>query len=347
MSVTLTIRSFLAATALAIGSTATATRVSADNTYATHPAALEFARQMQNDHDLDATSIMATLSAITPDDRVIRLITPPETRRARSWIRYRQQFIEPVRINSGLAFWNENEAALRAASQRYGVPEEIIVAIIGVETIYGRYTGTFTTASALATLAFDYPPRAPLFRRELENLFLLAREQGREPMTYEGSYAGAMGYPQFLPSSIRSFAVDFDGDGRIDLERSPADAIGSVANYLARHGWQSGGPVAIRAHVEDARAVAPLIAAGIEPVLTAADFSAHRVLALDTLPTGEGAALIDLESPDAATEYWLGFRNFYVITRYNRSSFYAMAVFHLARALRGASRETTVDAIER
>ena len=336
--------SFLAAIALAIGSTAAATSVSADNTYGAHPAALEFARQMQEEHGLDAGSIMATLSAIAPDDRVIRLITPPETRRARSWTRYRQQFIEPVRINSGLAFWNENEAALRAAAEKYGVPEEIIVAIIGVETIYGRYTGTFTTASALATLAFDYPPRAPLFRRELENLFLLAREQGREPMTYEGSYAGAMGYPQFLPSSIRTFAVDFDGDGRIDLERSPADAIGSVANYLARHGWQSGGPVAIRAHVENPQAVAPLIAAGIQPVFTPADFSMHQVLALDTVPADEGAALIDLESPDSATEYWLGFRNFYVITRYNRSSFYAMAVFHLARALRGASTETMVDA---
>ena len=347
MSVTLTIRSFLAATALAVGSTAAATSVSAGSSYAEHPAALEFARQMQDEHGLDATSIMATLREIVPDERVIRLIKPPETRRARSWIRYRQQFIEPVRINSGLAFWSEHDAALRAASEQYGVPEEIIVAIIGVETIYGRYTGTFTTASALATLAFDYPPRAPLFRRELENLFLLAREQGREPMTYEGSYAGAMGYPQFLPSSIRNYAVDFDGDGRIDLERSPADAIGSVANYLARHGWQTGGPVAIRAHVEDARTIAPLIAAGIDPVFTPDDFSAHRVLALDDIPRGEGAALIDLESPDAGTEYWLGFRNFYVITRYNRSSFYAMAVFHLARALRGASSETTVDSSPR
>lgn len=345
MSITLTVRRFVAATAVVIGSTACATNVPADGTYAAHPAALEFARQMQDEHGLDAASIMATLSAIAPDEQVIRLITPPATRSARSWSRYRQQFIEPVRINNGLAFWNENDTALHAASQQYGVPEEIIVAIIGVETIYGRYTGTFTTASALATLAFDYPPRAPLFRRELENLFLLAREQGREPMTYEGSYAGAMGYPQFLPSSIRNFAVDFDGDGRIDLERSPADAIGSVANYLAKHGWRTGGPVAIRAHVEDAQAVAPLIAAGIDPVFTAADFDAHRALALDTIPTGESAALIDLESPDAATEYWLGFRNFYVITRYNRSSFYAMAVFQLARALRSASSETTVDGV--
>ena len=314
-----------------------------DTTYANHPAAHDFARQMQVEHGLAADDVMATLARIEPDARVIRLISPAKKKGVRSWARYRRQFIEPLRINRGLHFWRQHADALAAAQQRYGVPAEIIVAIIGVETIYGSNTGSFLTASALATLAFDYPPRAPLFRRELENLFLLAREQGRAPLTYEGSYAGAMGYPQFLPSSIRNYAVDFDGDGRVDLENSPVDAIGSVANYLAAHGWVTGGPVAIRAHVEDSDKAAALIAAVIDPVFSEADFSAHQVLPLAPVPAGETAALIDLETPDEATEHWLGFRNFYVITRYNRSSFYAMAVFGLAQALHSAHQETLPD----
>ncbi|MCB1960240.1 MAG: lytic murein transglycosylase B [Rhodocyclaceae bacterium] len=315
----------------------------AASTYADHPAALDFARQMQTDHHIAADEVMATLSRIEPDPRVIRLITPAKRKGVRSWARYRRQFIEPLRINRGLAFWREHATALATASQTYGIPAEIIVAIIGIETIYGGNTGDFLVASALATLAFDYPPRAPLFRGELENLFLLAREQGRTPLSYEGSYAGAMGYPQFLPSSIRNYAVDFDGNGRIDLEGSPVDAIGSVAHYLAVHGWEKDGPVVIRAHVEDPDRAATLVAAGIDPVFSENDFSAHQVLPLAPVPAGERAALIDLETPDEATEYWLGFRNFYVITRYNRSSFYAMAVHDLARALYDARQETVLE----
>ena len=315
----------------------------AQQNYADHPAARAFAARMATEHGLSEVEILDTFTRISQDDRVIRLIMPPKRKGVRSWARYRRQFIEPTRINRGIEFWSENSAELTRASQRFGVPPEIIVAIIGVETIYGRNTGSFTTASALATLAFDYPPRAELFSRELENLFLLAHEQGRDPLAYEGSYAGALGYPQFLPSSVRNYAVDFDGDGRIDLENSPSDAIGSVANYLAVHGWQSGGTVAVRAHVEAPEQVVDLIDAGIEPAFVEGDFVARKVLPLGTVPAGEKAALIDLITPDAATEYWLGFRNFYVITRYNRSSFYAMAVFELAEALRSAHTETTVS----
>ncbi|WP_227814310.1 lytic murein transglycosylase B [Nitrogeniibacter aestuarii] len=317
----------------------------AQQSYAEHPEALAFARKMHAEHGFAQEEVIATLGQLNPDNRVIRLITPPKkSGRKRSWDRYRSQFIEPMRIEHGVEFWNENADTLARASERYGVPEEVIVSIIGVETIYGRNTGHFNVAEALATLAFDYPPRAELFRKELENLFLLAREQGRDPLIFEGSYAGAMGYPQFLPSSVRNYAVDFDGDGHIDLESSTADAIGSVANYLAAHGWEHGGPVAIRAHVESETAIKPLIDAGIDPVFSAEDFSAHAVLPLDDYPAEQRAALIDLETPGAATEYWLGFRNFYVITRYNRSSFYAMAVFGLSQALRNAHTETTVSA---
>lgn len=318
--------------------------IRAADSYADHPQAQAFAEELASVHGLMAEDILHTLSQISRDARVIRLITPPAKRgRARSWQRYRSQFVEPIRIERGLAFWRANADALERASAQYGVPAQIIVAIIGVETIYGRNTGHFTVASALATLAFDYPPRAELFRRELTSLFLLARDQGRDPLSYEGSYAGALGYPQFLPSSVRHYAVDFDHDGHIDLESSTADAIGSVANYLAVHGWQQGGPVAVRAHVESVDQVQALIDAGIDPVFTAGDFSARRVLPLDDFPVDAKAALIDLETPDADTEYWLGFRNFYVITRYNRSSFYAMAVFSLAEALRMAHTEVALE----
>jgi len=318
----------------------------AQQSYADHPAARAFAARMASDHGLSEVEILDTFARISQDERVIRLIMPPKRKGVRSWARYRGQFIEPTRINRGIEFWAENAAQLTRASQQFGVPAEIIVAIIGVETIYGRNTGNFTTASALATLAFDYPPRAELFSRELENLFLLAHEQGRDPLAYEGSYAGALGYPQFLPSSVRNYAVDFDGDGRIDLENSPSDAIGSVANYLAVHGWQAGGIVAVRAHVETPDQVVDLIDAGIEPAFVEGDFLARKVLPLGAMPAGEKAALVDLITPEAATEYWLGFRNFYVITRYNRSSFYAMAVFELAEALRSAHSETTMSHAE-
>ena len=310
---------------------------------ASHPEAASFIDRMVSVHGFERHAVVNELAAASYQKKAIRFIKPPAKKGIRSWKSYRARFVEPVRIRAGLAFWNDHREALERAEQRFGVPPEIILAILGVETVFGRQTGSFPLVGALATLAFDYPPRAPLFRRELENLFLLAREQGRAPLTYEGSYAGAMGYPQFLPSSIRNYAVDFDGDGRVDLENSPVDAIGSVANYLAAHGWVTGGPVAIRAHVEDSDKAAALIAAGIDPVFSEADFSAHQVLPLAPVPAGETAALIDLETPDEATEHWLGFRNFYVITRYNRSSFYAMAVFGLAQALHSAHQETLPD----
>jgi len=189
--------------------------------------------------------------------------------------------------------------------------------------------------SALATLAFDYPPRGPLFRHELENLLLMAREQERDPFSYRGSYAGAIGYPQFLPSSIRAYAVDFDGDGRIDFESGPVDAIGSVARYLAEHGWRRGEPVAEPAQIGGADPQ-PLVDAGIEPVLAPEMLAQAGISAANGTPAATTATLVDLATPGMNTEYWLGYRNFYVITRYNKSSFYAMAVFQLGQALREA-----------
>jgi membrane-bound lytic murein transglycosylase B len=239
------------------------------------------------------------------------------------------------RIAGGLSFWQQHAAILQRAEAIYGVPPEVIVAIIGVETVYGQNMGSFGVLEALASLAFNYPPRAEFFRGELEQFLLMARENGVSPLEIKGSYAGAMGIPQFMPSSQRRFAVDFDGDDRIDLRHSNTDAIGSVARFLQQHGWQKGAPVAVPAKVNGDPAA--LIAAGIKPSLTVGELASLGVVA--PAASEQMAALIDLVTPGAATEYWLGFDNFYVITRYNRSSFYAMAVFQLAEALReGRSR---------
>ncbi|ANQ84256.1 putative membrane-bound lytic murein transglycosylase [Azoarcus olearius] len=298
------------------------------------PEIRNFAAEMAQRHGFDQETVERTLAEARYEARVINLIQPPTKPGTRSWQRYRSRFLDRTRIAGGLAFWEENNAALEAASARFGVPPEIIVAVIGVETIYGRQTGNFQTLSALSTLAFDYPPRADLFRRELEHLFLLAREQGRPPGSYTGSYAGALGYPQFLPSSVRAYAVDFDGDGRVDFDTAPDDAIGSVANYLHVHGWIAQAPVAERARFNGVVEAAPLVAAGIEPVLSPDTLANAGITTLDGSSAAAPATLVDLETPGEPTEYWLGYRNFYVITRYNRSSFYAMSVFELAETLR-------------
>ena len=294
-----------------------------------------FVEEIAARNGLEPASIYAALSRANHLPRVIDLIKPPATRGVRSWHRYRGQFLTHTHIEAGLKTWARYEKELRQAEKHYGVPPEIILAILGVETIYGQNTGNFEALSTLATLAFDYPPRADLFRRELESLFLLAREQNRNPASYKGSYAGALGWPQFLPSSVLRFAVDFNGDGKIDFDNNGIDAIGSIANYLREHGWIEGAPVAVRVRIIPGMDPAPLIGAGIEPSLSHVQLLSGGVRPIaDSLPDAGDATLVDLETPGANTEYWLGYRNFYVITRYNRSSFYAMSVFQLAEALR-------------
>ena len=262
---------------------------------------------------------------------VIELIKPPSEPGIRSWRTYRSRFVEPRRIAAGVKFWHAHGASLAKAEAKYGVPREIIVGIIGVETIYGKTTGRFQTFSALTTLAFDYPPRAELFRKELESLLLLAREENRDVLSYRGSYAGALGLPQFMPSSVRQWAVDFDGDGKVNLTKSANDAIGSVARFLAEHGWQSNGPTLVNATVEGPLSD-ELLAEGIRPKHAPAELVEFGVTATDApaLP----CALIDYVTPDAPTTYRLGYNNFFVLTRYNRSSFYATAVIELAEAIK-------------
>lgn len=307
---------------------------SAQASFLSNDLAQQFVEEMVTRHGFERQYLFDALHQAQFDQQVIRLITPSSAPSARSWQNYRGRFLAAKRINEGVDFWHDYRDTIEAASERFGVPPEIIVAIIGVETHYGNYTGNFQTLSALASLAFNYPPRAELFRKELENLFLLAREQNRDPASFSGSYAGAIGYPQFLPSSIRNYAIDFDGNGIIDFESNPLDAIASVANYLAAHGWRRNEPIAVRVSIPAGFDPTPLIQAGIEPTLAMSDLQQHGIRPQNGNWFDAPATFVDLVTPGAATQYWLGYRNFYVITRYNRSSFYAMAVFELAEALR-------------
>lgn len=300
-------------------------------TFAEDPAVAAFARDLEQRHGFDAAQLLEQFSHARPNAKVLQLIKPPVTPQQRSWERYRPRFLNDRRIDGGVRFWQENAAQLAKARALYGVPEEVIVAIIGVETEYGRNMGGFKVLEALATLAFNYPPRADFFRTELEQFLLLTRENSLDPLAVKGSYAGAIGIPQFMPGSQRRYAVDFDGDQRVDLANSVDDAIGSVGRFLEQHGWQAGQPVAVPALLA-AEPAPSWLEAGLRPSLKAATLASMGVRS-DAAPQAT-VALIDLVSPGYETEYWLGYDNFYVITRYNRSSFYAMSVFQLAEAIR-------------
>ena len=271
---------------------------------------------------------------------VARLIMPPPAGTAKDWAAYRARFIEPRRIAAGLAFWRDNERWLDLAEERWGVPPAIVVGIVGVETIYGQHTGSFRVLDALATLSFDFPAgrrdRSGFFRDELEAFLRLARRDALDPLVPKGSYAGAIGLPQFMPSSILKYAIDFDADGRVDLHASAADVIGSVAHYLAEFGWQRGMPThfGVAAPVE-VRDRALMLVPDIVPSFDAAGF-AERGAQLDAAGAAWPGklALIELQNGDAAPSYVAGTENFYAITRYNWSSYYAMAVIELGEAIR-------------
>jgi len=300
-----------------------------------------FIADMVARHGFVESELAFMFSRVRHSPTVIELITPPVHPRARSWETYRARFIEPVRIAGGVEAWRRHEADLKRAEAQFGVPAEIIVAIIGVETVYGRNSGNWRVIDALATLAFDYPKRAEFFRSELENYLLFVRDHDFDVFSVRGSYAGAIGIPQFMPSSWRKWAVDFDGDNRIDLRGSFADSIGSVASFLKGHGWIAGAPVAFPAGIEG-DTYREFVARDILPSVPVTDLSRYGVvsagLARSGVPGNTQVALIDLVTPDKPTQYWVGLTNFYVITRYNRSSFYAMSVLELAQAIR-AQRE--------
>jgi membrane-bound lytic murein transglycosylase B len=294
-----------------------------------------FIEEMVQRHGFVARELEFLFRRARSRDDVLRAIAPPTEPRERSWEEYRARFVNDARIAGGLAFWARHAKTVARAEREYGVPEEIIVAIIGVETLYGRQTGGFRVVDSLATLAFDYPPRAAFFRSELEQYLLLARDEAIDVFSVKGSYAGAIGIPQFMPGSIRRYAVDFDGDSRIDLRKSAADAIGSVANFLRAHGWRRGESIWVPARIVG-DSYRELLAAGIRPSTPASALRGVEPAPNARLAPDAQVALIALESPGAAPEYRLGLENFYVLTRYNRSSMYASAVSDLAAELRAA-----------
>ena len=306
-----------------------------------------FIDRMVSEHQFDRIELEKLFRNTRYVESAIRLMKPAPAGKAKNWQAYRARFVDPIRINAGVRFWNENSEALTRAEMQYGVPAEIIVGIIGVETVYGRNTGNFRVMDAITTLAFDYPDtptraaRMAFFQGELENTLLFARDSHIDPLSLLGSYAGAIGLPQFMPGSIREFAVDFDQDGKVDLRNSAADAIGSVANYLNKHGWRSGAPIVfgttVAANGSDAtRAWEQFIGQGLEAKFTAAELKAAGVEPASPLPDDLLFGLVDLQNGSAATEYWLGTANFYAITQYNRSYFYAMSVVDLGKAVRVA-----------
>jgi len=272
----------------------------------TLPGIPEFIDEMVAKHQFRQDELTNVFARAQHRPAVIEAISRPAT--IKPWLEYRAAFVNRKRIDAGLLFWNKYRHSLHRAEQKYGVPQEIIVAVIGVETLYGENVGKFRVLDALTTLAFDYPRRAEFFRMELENYLLLAREQQFDLLSIRGSYAGAMGIPQFMPSSYRKYAVDFNGNHRIDLLREDRDAIGSVANYLQGYGWARNEPITVQTTAENA------------------DSTPEKSARLVDFTVGQGK------------QYWLAHHNFEVITRYNNSDFYAMSVFQLAEELKAARR---------
>jgi len=300
----------------------------------------DFVDAMVADYGFSRAELLALFGKVERKQAVLDAIARP-AEKVKPWHEYRDLFVTPQRIQGGIEFWRANDAALAQATAQFGVPADVVVAILGVETLYGKNTGTYRVVDALTTLAFDYPPRAPFFRNELAQFLLLAREEGVDALSLTGSYAGAMGYGQFIPSSFRTYSVDFDGDGKRDIWRDPVDAIGSVANYFNRQGWRANGPVVVRAEVVDDRADA------IANDALALDHTVGTIRALGvTMPAyadDEPALLLKLDG-DAGPEYWVGLHNFFVITRYNRSAMYALAVHQLGASIASAVAGAPVGA---
>ncbi|MGH8772766.1 MAG: lytic murein transglycosylase B, partial [Burkholderiales bacterium] len=292
----------------------------------------KFIREVSKEYGLEPDSVRRLLKKAEIQPAIIRAITKPAE--TITWTRYRTLFMTPERIGGGVEFWRENAEALELASKRFGVPPEIIVATIGVETRYGRNTGNYRVLDALATLGFEFPARGAFFRGELAQFLLMVDEANLDPMRVTGSYAGAMGIPQFIPSSFRRWAIDFDEDGKIDFWNSAADAIGSVAYYYYSFGWEAGAPVVERAEIFGAAAL-PVANA---PDKTLAELQEFGISSEAQLDCDTKAFLVSLDVENGF-EHWLGFNNFYVITRYNRSPKYAMAVYQLSQAIRVQAAE--------
>ena len=296
---------------------------------ASRPELELFVREMVEKHGFDRDALLDVFRQARIERRILEIMNRPVKRK--TWNQYRPMFVNQDRIRGGIRFWRENEEVLSRARRIYGVPPEIITAVIGVESHYGQNTGRYRVLDALATLAFDYPPRGDAFRVELEDYLLLAREEGFAPPSLKGSFAGAMGIAQFMPGSYRRYGVDFDGDGRRDLLGNVADAIGSVAHYLSANGWRPDQPVAVPAHVlsdlGESRA-----SAGLDSWQALSEWKAAGISPREEISEDGRAILIDLRT-DEGLEHWLGFDSFHALTRYNPSKYYAMAVYQLGREI--------------
>ncbi len=301
--------------------------------YAEHPLARELIDELVEEEGFNRDELQRIFASAERQESILEAIARP-AEKTKPWFEYREIFLNDKRERQGLEFYDEHRETLQRAQRETGVPAEIIVAIIGVETYYGRVTGSYRVLDALSTLAFDYPRRGPFFARELKDYLLLTRDQGLDPLAFKGSYAGAMGYGQFMPSSYRAYAMDFDGDGVADIWNNPVDAIGSVANYFKQHGWRNGEPVVFPATTQGAVAEEWFVRsrADLVPKFTVAEFSKAGLSATQALPEEELAIAMKFEL-EQGYEYWLGMHNFFVITRYNHSAMYAMCVYQLSQRI--------------
>ena len=301
----------------------------------------ELINELSDQHGLQRDTLKAQFSKVHYLENVVRLINPPPPSKLKNWTAYRERFIEPIRLRAGVAFWKKYEAALKRAEMEFGVPAEVVVGILGVETMYGKMTGNVRVVDALATLAFAYPPttnreaRMQYFRDELKQIFLLAQENDMDPLSFYGSFAGAIGLPQFMPGSIRRFAVDFDGDGKIDLRNSPVDAIGSIASFLSQHGWQADQPLVfpVKVSSETDASWRDMIGQSLEAKFTRQELEQAGIVINNNIPDSISYGLVDLQDGERPTLYWLGTTNFFAIAQYNRSFFYAMTVIELGKAV--------------
>ena len=311
--------------------------------YADREDVQAYSRTLVDTHGFDAVYLAELFSHAQYRADIIEKISKP-AEKVWTWGRYKKHLVSAERISKGIEFMRVHRATLERAEQVFGVAPEYVVAIIGIETHYGKITGSYPVLDALMTLGFDYPPRAKFFGRELTEFLLLAREEGKDPRALLGSYAGAMGYGQFISSSYRHYAVDFDGDGIRDIWSNPVDAIGSVANYFNKHHWRGDDHVALQLSVPDAglSQIQKLSSTNPKLRLNYGDLSALGATTTATLAATTQVALFRLER-DAQIEYWLGLHDFYVITRYNHSHLYGLAVYHLAQAINAGGGSTNAE----
>tara|TARA_R110001599_G_scaffold64147_20_gene180378 strand:- start:22583 stop:23596 length:1014 start_codon:yes stop_codon:yes gene_type:complete len=304
--------------------------VGASTDYGDLAAARTLVDELVEERGFNREQLLQVVASAERQERILEVMARP-AERVKPWYEYRQIFLTEQRVSEGLAFYRAHEDTFRRVQAELGVPPEIVLAILGVETSYGRITGSYRVLDALATLAFDYPRRSAYFSRELKNYLILTQEQQMDPLALQGSYAGAMGYGQFMPSSYRSYAVDFDADGRIDIWNNPVDGIGSVANYLRRHGWRSGEGVVVPAAASD-EVPDEWFGLGLVPKRRVDELDAGGLHARAPLDAETQVTPVRLELEEGY-EYWLGLHNFYVITRYNHSAMYAMSVYQLSQRL--------------